>query len=70
MFKKEILVNYTWSSKKYGSGNGYYIRDWYGKLKGDDINILIESAQYTLKKQCEDEQEYFKIIISNIVYLK
>lgn len=69
MFKKEYLVSYDWKSKNNGSGTGHFTFEWYGKIKSDDIGIIIEKIQNYLEDEYKDKNDYFNIVIHNIVKL-
>lgn len=69
MFKREYLVSYNWESKNNGNGMGHITFSWYGKIKSDDIGIITNMIVNHLKADFKDNNDYFSIVILNIVRL-
>ncbi len=69
MFKREYLVSYNWESKKNGNGMGYTTFSASRKIKSDDIGMITNIITNNLIDNFKDNNDYFSIVILNIVRL-
>lgn len=69
MFKREYLVSFDWQSKHNGNGTGHITFTSHGKIKSDDIGAIIGEIDNYLKRDKKDNNDYFSIVILNIVRL-